>query len=201
MLWSFGQPGDGREPFSGVIFDRSGNLFGTTFEGGAGNTGTVFELMPTMSGWTDSILSNGGYPIAGLTWDAAGNLYGATSSGGSGGAGTVFELSPSNGSWTYTLLYSFTGGAQCGPWGTLVMDATGNLYGTTNCLGSDGAGSVFKLVHSGGAWTYTSLHDFTGGSDGGNPEGSVVFDASGKLYGTTSGGGSTDSGVVWEITP
>jgi uncharacterized repeat protein (TIGR03803 family) len=67
VLWSFGQPGDGREPFSGVIFDRSGNLFGTTFEGGAGNTGTVFELMPTMSGWTDSILSNGGYPIAGLT--------------------------------------------------------------------------------------------------------------------------------------
>ena len=81
------------------------------------------------------------------------------------------------------------------------MDQAGNLYGTTACDGANGFGSVFKLTFSNGAWTYTSLHDFTDGSDGGFPYSNVVFDANGNLYGTASGGGEYAAGVVFEITP
>ena len=137
-----------------------------------------------------------------MIFDPSGNLYGATEIGGSGSGGTVFKLTPAgNGNWTYTLIYSFTAtGENCGPGWTLAMDSAGNLYGTTTCDGVNHAGSVFKLTPSGGNWTYTSLHDFTGG-DGYNPQCSVVFDARGNLYGTTSSGGAYNYGVVWEITP
>jgi len=125
--------------------------------------------------------------------------------GGSGGGGTVFKLTPSSGSWTYSLVYSFTGGhpgyGGAGPIANLAIDGAGNLYGTTAADGAYDVGTVFKLTPSGGSWTYTSLHDFTGGSDGGYPESNVTFDANGNLYGTASEGGSQRVGVVWEITP
>jgi uncharacterized repeat protein (TIGR03803 family) len=163
-------------------------------------------------GWTGSTLysfqngSDGGHVGAGLIFDPSGNLYGATINGGTGGGGTVFELTPSNGGWTLKTLYSFTGDFNCGPEGTLVMDGTGNLYGTTFCDGANKAGNVFELIPSGGNWTYSSLHDFTGGVDGGHPYSNVVFDSAGNLYGTTSAGGTGSAcnggcGVVWEITP
>jgi len=128
-------------------------------------------------------------------------LYGATTTGGSGGGGTVFELTLSDGTWTLNTLYNFTGSPGCGPYGTLAMDAAGNLYGTTYCAGANGAGNVFELTSTGGSWTYTSLHDFTDGSDGGYPTSSVILDAKNNLYGTATQGGSQGSGVVWEITP
>ena len=199
---------NGNSP-NAVIFDNAGNLYGTTFTGGLNNDGTVFELMYTSGiGWTENLLysfqngNDGSLPIAGLIFDKSGNLYGSTENGGSGGGGTVFELTPSGGSWKYTLLYSFAGGYRCGPVGNLVMDGAGNLYGTTVCDGANQAGSVFKLTPSGGSWTYTSLHDFTGGSDGGFPTCNLIFDTNGNLYGTaTYGGGPQGYGVVFEITP
>ena len=211
-MYTFSGP-DGAQPFAGLIFDNAGNLYGTTSRGGAYGYGTVFELSPTGNGWTEKVLysfqngSDGSYLIGGLIFDQSGNLYGATDNGGSGGGGTVFELTPSGGSWTYNLLYSFTGGAQCGPRATLVMDGLGNLYGTTFCDGADNKGSVFKLTPSSPYWTYTSLHDFTGGSDGSGPISNVIFDTPGNLYGTASTGGNKSNcgnngcGVVWEITP
>ena len=201
---------DGAVPLGGMIFDNAGNLYSTTQYGGSANSGTVFQLTYSSgSGWIENIIDNfqngsdGGNPVAGLISDQAGNLYGTTTNAGQSGGGTVFVLSPSGGGWTYTALYSFTGvkGNECGPWGTLTPDGAGNLYGTTRCDGANKAGSVFKLTSSGGGWTSTSLHDFTGGSDGGNPYGNVVLDASGNLYGTASTGGSLGNGVVWEITP
>ena len=218
VLYAF-SGNDGAYPQNGVIFDNAGNLYGTTEEGGLDNDGVVFELMPVRGGWTACTLYNfrngndGRYPTAGLIFDQSGNLYGATSDGGSGGGGTVFELTPSgNCTWTLKTLYSFTGsgggGQYCGPWGTLVMDGAGNLYGTTQCDGVHNAGSVFKLTPSGGSWTYTSLHDFAGGSDGESPFCTVVFDVNGNLYGTAIFGGDRDCigagagcGIVWEITP
>ena len=200
--------GDGSTPESGVIFDQSGNLYGTTSGGGADSGGTVYQLTPSGGSWTYSLVysfsggDDGVVPWAGLIFDPSGNLYGSTTGGGTGGGGTVFELIPSNGSWTLNTLYSFTSFTGAGPRGTLVMDGAGNLYGTTGNDGAYGYGTVFKLTPTPQPpWTYTSLHDFTGGSDGGNPYGNVAFDASGNLYGTTSNGGAYYVGVVWEITP
>ena len=204
-LYAFSGP-DGASPYNGVIFDNAGNLYGTTTQGGSSGNGTVFELSPSGSGWTEQVIysfqggSDGSYPTAGLIFDQSGNLYGATASGGTGGGGTVFELSPSGGGWTHSVLYSFTGSAQCGPWGTLVMEA-GNLYGTTVCDGANNDGNVFELTPSGSGWTQNSLWDFTGGNDGKNPYCNVIFDTAGNLYGTASSGGAHQAGVVWEITP
>jgi len=202
--------GDGFVPYRSVLlFDNAGNLYGTTYYGGQYNAGTVVQLQPSGSGWTENIIysftgnGDGRYPYSGLIMDRSGNLYGTTTDAGSGGGGTVFKLSPSGGVWTYSVLYSLSGslGDSCGPAWALTMDAAGNLYDTTECGGAHGLGNVFKLTHTGSRWTYTSLHDFTGGSDGSFPISSVTFDPSGNLYGTTYFGGTHNAGVVWEITP
>lgn len=195
---------DGAAP-NGVTFDDAGNLYGTTFYLGTNNGGIIFQLTPSGSGWAENILydfqngSDGGYPVGNLIVDGSGNLYGGTAYGGAGGGGTVFELSPSGGSWIFTVPYGFTGGT--GPYSSLAMDAAGNIYGTTYADGANGFGNVFKLTPTGGGWTYTSLYDFTGGSDGAYPESKVSFDASGNLYGTTEYGGTYGAGVVFEIMP
>ena len=221
VLYSFaGGNDDGAAPWSGVILDEAGNLYGTTIYGGGSGClgvgcGIVYQLTPSGSGWEEKTLysfheedgPDGSHPYSGLIFDPSGNLYGATASGGSGCSGTVFELSPAGGSWTFTLLYPFTGFCGGGPGASLAMDGAGALYGTTGGVGSYRWGSVFKLTPSGGSWTYTSLHDFTHGSDGGWPISSVTWDASGNLFGTTSEGGDLNCGaqygcgVVWEITP
>jgi len=206
-------PADGNEgdsPTSSVIFDPAGDLYGTTSRGGppggyTGGYGIIYELTPSGSGWAEQILylfqngSDGAYAEGGAIRDQAGNLYGTTQEGGAGGGGTVWELSPSGGGWTLTTLYSFTG--ALGSFASLTMDAAGNLYGTTNLDGAHGQGNIFKLTNSGGNWSYTSLHDFTGGSDGGKPYGQVTLDANGNIYGTAANGGATGNGVVWKITP
>ena len=215
ILYNFTQiSGQGATPEAGVIFDSEGNMYTPTVGGGFGGDrcGDVVQLVNSPSGWTENVLytftcSPGGQgPAGGVFFDPAGNLVGATAEGGGDDSGIVYDLSPSNGSWAYNILYdSFSGGA--GPSGTLTMDSAGNLYGTTYQAGNYGYGSVFKLTPSDGSWTYTSLHDFTGGSDGANPVGNVIFDGNGNMYGTASAGGAFSNcdngpcGVVWEITP
>ncbi|HZP23074.1 MAG TPA: choice-of-anchor tandem repeat GloVer-containing protein [Terriglobales bacterium] len=204
ILYSFQGGNDGGAPYSGLIFDNAGNLYGTATARGAFGQGVVFKLTNTGSGWTESVLyafqggNDGGQPTAGLIFDNAGNLYGAAESFGSGGGGTVFKLSPSGGGWNYSVLTSLSGTG--GPVASLTLDASGKLYGTTFFDGPAGYGSVFKLTPSGGTWTYTDLHDFTGGADGGYPGGGVTLDAAGNLYGTAVVGGADGFGVVWEIT-
>jgi uncharacterized repeat protein (TIGR03803 family) len=218
VVYTFTGGADGAAPWAGVTLDQAGNLYGTTSAGGSNMFGTVYELSPAGSGWTEKTLhsfqnSQGGEedgrnPYAGVIFDRSGNLYGATQYGGAGGGspggGTVFELTPtSGGNWTYTVLYSFAasgGGLAKGPVADLVMDSAGNLYGTTAGDGLYQFGSAFKLTHGTGGWTYTSLHDFTSGSDGRLPRSNLVFDAAGNLYGTAYGGADGD-GVVFEITP
>ena len=201
-------------PYSGVTFDNDGNIYLTClyyadYFGDYYYDGAVFDLVTSGGGLQEQILhsfqgaTDGGHPIGGLIFDRSGNLYGATTSGGDGGGGTVFELIASNGGWTYNKLYDFVGQSspEGGPHDNLIMDNTGNLYGTTYQDGAYGFGSVFKLTNSNGRWTYTSLHDFTGGSDGANPFSRLVLDANGNLYGTASGRGASIYGVVFEITP
>ena len=225
VTWAFGQGSDGAEPTSGFIFDKSGNMYGTTIAGGDGTAcnvqghsgcGIVYELSPSGAGWTQTVLydflggTDGGAPYPGVIFDQSGNLYGATAFGGSRGGGTIYELSPSGSGWTFTLLYSFAGSGggpngQCfdcpGAYSSLTMGGTGNLYGTTLGDGAHGLGMAFELARSGTGWTFTDLHDFTGGSDGGTIWSGLVRDSSGNLYGSASSGGANGFGVIFEITP
>jgi hypothetical protein len=214
---------DGLTPYGGVIFDRQGNLWGTTaFGGGPGEDepgpGVVFELTPSDGAWTESIsVVSGAMLFAGLTMDDAGNFFGATFAGGGGycflqyppwftGCGTAFRSSAS-GSGVSTIYSFFTLQNQPepgGPMAPLTLDAAGNLYGTSY-QDTNGAGSVFKLTA--GEYAYSSLHDFNGGSDGANPISNVTIDSTGNLYGTASTWGTTcpelgnGCGTIWEITP
>jgi uncharacterized repeat protein (TIGR03803 family) len=203
VLYSFAGK-SGTRPFGATLLrDSRGNLYGTTTVGGSSKQGTVFRLgsngrqvvLHSFSGGVD-----GGNPYAGLIRDTTGNLYGTTAFGGTYGDGVVFVLDRTG---TETVLYSFTGGADGrNPFGGLIRDPAGDLYGTTeiggdlNCEPPYGCGTVFKIDSTGNE---TTLHIFTGGSDGANPYGSLVGDAAGNLYGTTSQGGPSDSGTVFKL--
>ena len=214
VLYTFAGGSGGGNPFDSLVFDSTGDLYGTAATGGNLNCnapygcGTVFELATSVSGWTENVLytfqngTDGASPYGGLIFDPSGNLYGTTPSGGSGGGGTVFKLTPLGGSWTFGVVYSFVGsGSLPGPYDDLTMDSAGNVYGTTYQDGANGVGNVFELIPVAGAWAATSLHDFTNGSDGSNPSGGVVLDASGNLYSTAANGGADGEGVVFEIAP
>ena len=142
-----------------------------------------------------------------LLIDSAGGIYGVTELGGANGAGTVFKLFSSGGTWNLITLYAFKGQPDAAfPYGGLIADANGNLYGTTYYGGVNGAGTVFKLAPGASAvagWRDTVLYSFQGGADGGSPTSTLVFDAAGNLYGTTSAGGDPgcDCGVAFELSP
>jgi uncharacterized repeat protein (TIGR03803 family) len=204
---------DAENPYASLALDAAGDLYGTTFWGGAYRFGTVFELSPKEGGgWTEKVLysfKRDGYavkPYGGLILDGAGNLYGTTAFGGKSILGSVFELSPAEGGeWTETVLQSFNDVREEGsePFGSLIFDQAGNLYGTTYSGGSDNRGVVFELAPAGdGTWKETVLHSFSKyGANGRGPDAGLIFDAAGNLYGTTSYGGPSDSGTVFELTP
>lgn len=199
---------DGSGPASTLVFDKSGNLYGTTSTNGANDAGTVFQLHPASNGsWAIKTLhqftgADGSGAQGPLVFDTAGNLFGTTRSGGDSNTGTVFKMAPNaDGTWTESVLVSFghSGGVQ--PLAGVIFDSAGNLFGTTS---SDGStcdckfGNVFELTpNSDGSWTRTTIHDFT--NDGSGPEG-IVFDATGHLDGFTSLGGSASSGTVFQLT-
>jgi len=225
VIWDFVANAKGAMPMSTLISDSTGNLYGTTELGGRYGWGTVFEFSPQGNGeWGETVLysfskgANGYLPYAGVVMDAAGNLYGTTNAGGntasncgSLGCGTVFELSPAgNGKWDYKLLYTFQGTDGSNPAASLVLDTSGNVYGTTTNGGplSSGVccGVVFKLSPGAhGNWNETVLFDFTcenGCPQGGGPSSGVIFDRAGNLYGTTQqGANGLDSGTVFELSP
>ena len=194
--------GDGSGPGSPVAFDNHGNLYGTTPTGGTYGVGVIYQLSRGKSGWTLRVIhtftggNDGGGGSAGkLLVDASGNLYGVCTVGGANGYGTVYEVSPNQGTWNFTTLWAFKGqpdGAL--PYGGLVADGAGNLYGTTYYAGVYGMGTVYRLTHNRGAWTETVLYSFTGSYDGSSPISSLVADTKGNLYGTTSAGGSSSCG-------
>ena len=209
VLHTFQGGAEGRNPVVGLVRDQAGNLYGTTPIGGTGNSGTVFEMTPGSGGtWTITTLysfsggNDGAEPYSPVILDSAGNLYGTTSQGGSTGNGTVFKLAPGAGGWTYSVLYTFNG-TDDGSWpnGTIVLDSADNLYGTTTQAGADGWGTVYKLAPGNGGWNFTLLHTFTGNEDGADSEGGLTIDSKNILYGTTDGGGTGQSGVVFQLRP
>lgn len=226
VIHDFGNGNDGKLPYSGLVFDKSGNLYGTTWGGGNSGCylsygcGTVYQLTPSGDSWTESVIyyftgqADGSQPFAPPIIDDAGNLYGSAASQGPNNGGTVFELSPSAGGWAFNLLYAFEYSYYSpwpGPHGKLVMDPAGTLYGLTSSDGGQNSGNIFKLTPSSGGYTYSSLYTFCSQpncSDGGGPLGGLARDADGNLYGTTSGGGDTGPacgnegcGVVFKFTP
>lgn len=215
LLHSFDDNGiDGVAPYTRLVFDSAGNLYGTTNNGGPDNVGTVFELIPTKSGpWKETILYSfenneidGTYPYGALIFDSAGNLYGTTAGGGLYFQGTVYELKSSqNGEWAETILHNFdfNGTDGLAPYAGVIFDGSDNLYGTTYGGGTFGDGTVFELTpQRSGEWDETILYNFNGQSAAGEaPYGTLIWDADGNLYGTTVLGGIYDAGTVFELTP
>jgi uncharacterized repeat protein (TIGR03803 family) len=218
VLHNFTGRADGYGPTAGVTMDRAGNLYGTTEYGGGPDDGTVFQLKHTSSGWVLNSLysftngADGENPVARVTLGPDGSLYGTTSSGGSEFVGTVFKLRPPSHfcgpgmcPWNISVLHTFSLGSGDGgfPATEPVFDRQGNLFGTTNIGGSGGCcGTVYELgPMAGGGWSETVIHSFNG-CDGAEPTGSVVFDTSGNLYGTTdSGGNSCATGTIYQLAP
>ncbi len=207
-LWTFTGGQDGSFPSAGLLVDGAGALYGTAALDGNGGRGTVFKLTPPASGssaWTETTLwsftgkADGGQPLGTLIADRSGSgvLYGTTRVGGANNLGVVFSLTPpkSGGTWTETVLASFSGAANgAQPTAALLQDSSGALYGTASASGAKGAGTVFKLsppAVAGGAWTLSVIFSFSGGPDGATPQGTLVGDANGALYGTAVYGGQS----------
>ena len=236
ILYEFsGANGDGQFPYTNLTVDAAGNLYGSSFLGGASNEGMAFELLaPTGAATAWSLVAlhsfsggpDGANPISALTFDSQGNLYGTTFNDGVSGltGGTVYKLTPSSGAFTETVLHTFTGAVPGGtidgalPYGNLVLDTKGDVFGTTLAGGGgqiipgelSNAGAVFEVSppsRSGAAWHETLIHSFNGDTgdpsttDGESPYGGLIFDAQGNLYGTTAQGGSSDFGTVFSLSP
>jgi uncharacterized repeat protein (TIGR03803 family) len=204
-----------------VVIGPNGVLYGTTQTGGSGcsgyGCGTVFSLRPAptvcktaLCPWTETVLyrftgdPDGANPGNGdLIFDRPGNIYGTTEEGGAYGDGAVFKLASSGGVWTATVLHSFDGADGTSPWGGLIFDKDGNLYGTTTSGGSYGGGTIFELTPSGSGWQENTLHEFNHVIDGDDSTAGLIFDPSGNLYGTTSDGGpgGGGGGTAFELTP
>jgi uncharacterized repeat protein (TIGR03803 family) len=218
VLYSFSGKGDGTNPVAGLVLDQGGNLYGTAPRGAEG-FGAVFELQPNGHGsWKEKVLHrfangrDGAFPMAALTSDSAGNIYGTAEYGGGvppcGGCGAVFRLTPQqNGNWKYQVIHRFRGTDGSFPFASMIVDAQGNLYGTTLSGGPKGGGTVFELMkNQNGHWGRRSLHNFgLNPLTGLGPQTALFFDTSGNLWGTTLEGGNLGCnygcGVVFELTP
>jgi uncharacterized repeat protein (TIGR03803 family) len=194
VLYNFAGSSDGGDPYATLIRDAAGNLYSTVDYGGTSFAGAVFKVAPN---GTETVLysftggADGAYPFSPVVRDGAGNLYGTTSMGGSSNAGVVFKVDPGG---TETVLHSFTGGAdESYPFGGLLRDKAGNLYGTTSQGGSSNDGVLFKISPRG---KETILHTFTGSTkDGRYPSyTSLLMDAQGNLYGVTEEAGRRTAG-------
>ncbi|HZQ68488.1 MAG TPA: choice-of-anchor tandem repeat GloVer-containing protein [Terriglobales bacterium] len=217
ILYSFGgMSNDGLNPNAGLLPARPG-FYGETMNGGAAGRGTVFKLTPPVNPgdpWIETTLysfkagGDAAFPSGELAQDASGNLYGTTTLGGSNNFGAVYQLSPpvGGGWWTESVVYSFHGPDGSSPGGKLFVAKDGTLYGTTSGGGAHQAGTVFQLippVNPGDPWTENVLYSFTGGFDGGGPSAGAILDAQGRIFGTTSSGGTgtLSGGVIFMLTP
>jgi len=201
VLYNFSGGADGAQPFSALVRDKAGNLYGTTTMGGSANAGVVFRVDPAGA---EAVLHNfvggtdGTTPTGGLLEDKAGNFYGTTSQGGTSNAGVLFKIGAKG---KYSILHTFTGATNDGKYPTytsLLMDSAGTLYGVTEEGGSANGGILYTFIKTG---TLTILHSFMGGTtDGCNVLGTPFIDKNGNFYGTTSSCGASGLGTVWKVS-
>jgi uncharacterized repeat protein (TIGR03803 family) len=204
VLYTFSGDTDGAHPIGGLVFDKSGNLFGTaSYAGNQSAYGTVFELSPSAGAWTESTVytfqgnGDGANPIAGLTAGGAGVFYGTTERGGAGNLGTVYQLTKVSSGWKETILHSFNGKDGSLLTGGALLLRQGTLYDTTDTGGTFNQGTIFSLTPS--TQTFTVLYSFNG-TDGGFAGGGMVSDSAGNLYGVTTYGGKSGYGVVFILS-
>lgn len=212
ILYNFGSGNDGSAPKCNLVFDRAGNLYGTTEFGGTQNAGTVFKMSLGANGWTETVLysftghiygPDGNGPIGGVVMDNQGNLYGATKFGGTnGGYGTVYQLSPSKGGYVERLIHSFNGYDGWELTSGITMDSRNRIYGTTSAGGTVGYGTIFQLSRDTADGWNISVLDSLNGSDGSSAVGPPVFDRTGNVYVATQFGGlKTNAGSVLRLSP
>ena len=212
VLYLFASQAQGAHPQGQLATDKAGNLYGTTYAGGAAGRGVVFKLIrpATAAGaWTEQVLYSfragidGAKPVAGVSFDTAGNLYGTTSAGGTYGHGTVFELTPSTSGWRETILHSFAMQSDGGiPYAGVVVDTSGNVYGAVTDGGgggSNGGGTVFELTPSSLGWSFKVLCRLPGWGISGSFRNLLLV--SGNIYATTHCDGGPNAGTVFELTP
>jgi len=204
----FGAPSDGSWILDTLLIDSSGNLYGPTFSGGSSNLGTIYRMSPEGNFWKEDLLYvftglDVSHPVNALISDASGSFYGVTY--GDQQLSRAFKLTNVGGSWLFTQLHAFLSGEAQALNSGLVMDTAGNLYGV-GTGGAFGFGAVYELTPSANGWSYSTLYDFTGAGDGNNPQGPLVLDGKGHLFGTAASGGNatcnlgTGCGTVWMIT-
>jgi uncharacterized repeat protein (TIGR03803 family) len=201
VIFNFGEyPSQAYQPWSGVVLDAHGNIYGNTEWGGNQGNGTVYQLLRNNDGgWIYATLHSFGYydpgsaPVTTLVRDQAGHLYGTNTA-------QVFELTPDTSvDWGFSALHNFTGGGDgaCNDLCSVSMDSAGNLYGSTPAGGANGDGVIFKIGSSG----FNVLYNFTGGDNGGYGVGQLAFDNQGNIYGTTVDGGTYGQGVFYRLSP
>jgi uncharacterized repeat protein (TIGR03803 family) len=222
VLHNFNGVADGANPVAGLTIDRTGNLYGTASAGGNWGYGTVYRLAPSGSNWNFSVLytflglgyqgTDAGAPYSRVTIGPDGALYGTTHAGATGdqcrelhGCGAVYRLQPvlggTSATWKETVIYAF--GYYDGDhpnYGDVVFDQAGNLYGATFTGGAYLQGAVYKLAPFNGGWKQSVIHSFSG-VDGNTPFNGPTLDRAGNLYGTTSAGGASGLGTVYQLTP
>jgi len=217
VLYSFTGNSDGGYPDTDLVVDAAGNLYGSSVEGGTFDSGAVFKLSPSTTGWTETVLYSftggidGGQPYGGVTLDAQGNLYGTAVVGGSfagspcveSGCGVVFKLTNSGGTWTYSAVHKFAGGNDgYGPGSGLTFDGNSNFYGMTPTGGANGLGVIYQIhVDQNGNHGERVIHTFAGASDGATGSaGRLLLDKTGNLYGVATVGGANGAGTAFKLS-
>jgi uncharacterized repeat protein (TIGR03803 family) len=213
VIYSFAGDEDGEYTDTDLVMDASGNIYGTSVQGGDFGSGTVWRLSPSGSAWVHTVLysftgaADGGEPYKGVTLDAEGNLYGTAVTGGSGscegGCGVAYKLTNTGGTWTQAVIHAFTGGDDgSGPGAGLTIGDDGDVYGMAPTGGALGLGTIYRMhPKKSGKWALDVIHTFTGGADGiGGSAGRLVFRGR-HLYGAATAGGVNGQGTVYELTP
>jgi uncharacterized repeat protein (TIGR03803 family) len=212
VIHTFTGGADGSGPGAPLAIDRAGNLYGMTPTGGALGFGVVYLLSPGSNGWTLRVLhtfTGGADGLGGsagrMTFDHQGHVLATSTVGGSNGYGVVFQLTPTSvGEWRFTSLYDFKGSPDgASPYGGVIRDRAGHLFGTTYYAGVNNFGTVYELMRQNGTWTERVLYSFKGGTDGDSPLSTLVADKAGNLYGTTSDGGAItcNCGTIFKLNP